>query len=93
MTDILNVKYQRATDCSFRDIAGEVVVVSSKTGGVHMLNPVASLIWNLLDGKRPCKEFVEEIRNEFDVTAEVAMEDIADFVGNMIQAEIVTACN
>ncbi len=79
-TDMSLRKYKRAPDCAFREIEGEVFIVSSKTAGVHLLNPTGTFIWSLLDGDRTIKEIARALTDEFDVDLSVAERDIVDFI-------------
>jgi methyltransferase-like protein len=82
-------RYRRAPECAFREIDGEVFVVSSKTGGVHLLNPVGTYIWSLLDGARTLDEIAGAVVEEFDTGAEAARPDILEFIEKLRAAEII----
>lgn len=91
-TDILRRKYERVPECTYRDIQGEVVIISPTSGKVHLLNPVASFVWLLLDGGRSCDDLIQEICAEFQVGPDEARADLADFIMELEQADIIKVC-
>jgi hypothetical protein len=82
-------KYKRAPDCAFREIEGEVFIVSSKTAGVHLLNSVGTFIWNLLDGEKTMNEIAVAVVAEFDVAAEDARWDTMEFIEEIKKSGII----
>lgn len=72
---------RRNPHSSFRRIADEggLVVLPSKAE-VKVLNPVAILIFPLLDGKHTYGQIIDRVVEEFDVTREQALTDIHEFV-------------
>jgi hypothetical protein len=61
---------------------GGLVVVPSKAT-VEVLNPVASKIYSMLDGKHSQAEIVAAVVAEFDVAEEVARKDLRDFLASL----------
>jgi hypothetical protein len=88
-SDIWEKKFKRAPDCAFREIEGEVFIVSSKTAGVHLLNPTGTFIWNLLDGSKTLVEISAELTEEFEVDAAIANNDLLEFVEETIKLGII----
>ena len=86
-------KYKRAPDCTFREIGGEIFVVSPTTGGVHLLNDVGSFIWSLLDGENSAEDIMRSLCEEYDVTEEEALCDLAAFLNELTQAQLVCLCD
>ena len=87
--DFWKKKFKRAPDCAFREIEGEVFVVSSKTAGVHLLNSVATFIWNLLDGEKTMNEIAGAVTEEFDVNGDEARRDAKEFIEEIIKSGII----
>ncbi len=79
-TDMRLRKYRRAPDCAFREIEGEVFIVSSKTAGVHLLNSTGTFIWSLLDGEKTVGEIARLITDEFETDVSTAESDTVDFI-------------
>ena len=86
--DIWGEKYKRAPDCAFREIEGEVFIVSSKTAGVHLLNSVGTFIWNLLDGEKALGEIADAVTGEFEIGEAEAKRDIEEFIEEILKIEI-----
>ncbi|HOO57277.1 MAG TPA: PqqD family protein [bacterium] len=89
LNNIWKTKFQRAPDCAFREIEGETFIVSSSTGGVHLLNSVGSFIWNRLELPATPEEIAGAVTDEFDVDSGTAQKDILDFFTSMIETSIV----
>ena len=65
---------------AWREIEGEIVIISPEDSQVHELNETASLIWKYADGSRSCDEIAANVAAEFDVTLEAARADVAQLV-------------
>ncbi len=68
-----------------RIIDGEAVIVLPQSGQVTVLNEVGSRIWELIDGTRSVGEITEIIVAEYDVTAEQAERDVAEFIQELVE--------
>jgi hypothetical protein len=73
-----------------RAIAGESFLIPVcgtpvDMNDIFVLNPLADFIWQRLDGERTLERIVAEIVETFDVTAEQAGADAADFVGQLVR--------
>lgn len=86
---VMEKKYKRAPECAFREIDGEAFIVSSKTGGVHLLNPVGTHVWSLLDGNKTLREMAEAVTEEFDVSAWEAAYDVEEFAGKLADMDLI----
>lgn len=91
--DIWEKRYKRAPECAHRVIEGEAFVVSSRTGGVHLLNEVGTFIWSLLDGTNTLGDIAAAIMDEFEADNAVARADLEEFIEKMRKAEIVLECD
>ena len=76
---------------AWRVIEGEAVIISLDSKVFRGLNSVGSRVWELIDGRRSVDEIVARIVAEFEVTAEVAARDVAVFVDQLLQKQLVTA--
>jgi hypothetical protein len=77
-----------------REIAGETLLVpiSNDITDMHhifALNPVASHIWNALDGTTPVSRLVDSICDSFDVDRERAEQDLAEFLDELLESGLV----
>ena len=71
-----------------RDIAGETILVPvGKTvydsNGLYVLNELGSFLWDLLPGACDEAALLEAVLAEYEVTADVAANDIHDFLENL----------
>ncbi len=52
-------------DVSMADREGEMVLIDRASGGVHVLNPTAAIVWQCLDGTGSVDEIVGDIADVF----------------------------
>jgi pyrroloquinoline quinone biosynthesis protein D len=71
----------RRSGAGFRVVDGQGVIAIPETRDVHLVNEVATRIWELIDGKRTAVEIAAVIHDEFDVSADTARSDVEEFLG------------
>lgn len=76
-----------------RDVAGEIILVPvGKTvydsNGLFVLNELGAFIWDLLPTADGQEEILGAVLEEYDVTAEEARRDIAQFLEELKELEI-----
>jgi len=86
--DILEKHFIKKRDLVTRSIIGEMIVVPvrKKVGDVnsiYTLNEAGATIWVLLDGKSSVGQIIEAICRDYDVSAEEAAKDTADFLASL----------
>ena len=84
-------RYARTGDVVKRQIADEVILVpvrktAEELDSIYSINAMASVIWELMDGKRSLAEIKKVILDTYDVSPEELDRDLAEFVGQL-QAE------
>jgi hypothetical protein len=67
-------------DVAWRDLDGEVLLVQADDATVRTLNPVGGFAFSLFDGKTSLVAVADAIVGEFNVTKEVARQDLLAFV-------------
>ena len=77
-----------------REIAGETILVPvGKTvfdsNGLFALNEVGGFLWDLLPQAETEEALLEAVLKEYDVSAEEAAKDIAEFLNKLRQMEII----
>ena len=77
-----------------REIAGDTILVPvGKTvydsNGLFMLNELGSFIWDLLPEAKDEAEICEAVLREYDVSAEVAAGDIAEFLQKLRNMDVI----
>jgi hypothetical protein len=60
----------------WRAIDTETIVTSLDGAQKLFLNPVASIVWELADGRRTIADIVAAVCDRYDVSPEVALADI-----------------
>lgn len=77
-----------------REIAGETILVPvGKTvfdsNGLFALNEVGGFLWDLLPQAETEEALLEAVLAEYDVSAQEAAKDIAEFLNKLRQMEII----
>lgn len=77
--------YGPSRDVVARSIAGETILVPIAGGtgdleSIYALSELAGFIWILLDGKRPVKDVVQAIVDDYEVDRGEAEQDVINFV-------------
>ncbi len=67
-------------DTASRLFDGEAVIIAPRANRVHLLNPVASRIWELADGSHTIEDIAQTLAQEFDVTPEHALHSVTTFL-------------
>jgi hypothetical protein len=81
----LSACYQSDPSIVARDIAGEMILVPIRNNvgdleSIYTLNETATFLWEHLDGDRTLKEIKQEMLEAFEVSDEVAEQDIVEFI-------------
>ncbi len=72
-----------------RTIDGSAVVIQTVLGEVSMLNDVATLVWQSIDGARDEAALAKLVVNEFDVDDATALQDVIELVDELAGAKLV----
>lgn len=70
------VKLRRANALPFQKLNEEVLVVNPKTREVHLLNPTATRIWELLENENTAAELIASLTAEYDADRAQVGEDV-----------------
>lgn len=76
-----------------RQIAGDTILVPVgqtvyDSNGLFVLNELGAFIWDLLPDVSDENEILDAVLKEYDVSAEEAQKDIAEFLGNLKEMNI-----
>lgn len=67
-----------------RIVAGQALILDAAHDEIRQLNTVGSFLWSLILASPQTEiELLNEMMNEFEVTREVASEDLAEFLGEL----------
>lgn len=65
------------------EIDGELVLLDTATGAMHVLNPVAAAVWSELDGARSVEEIVAVLSDAAGAGIGQVREDVARLVDQL----------
>ncbi|MGQ9476798.1 MAG: PqqD family protein [Actinomycetota bacterium] len=85
-------KLRRVKGIAWRIIEEEAVLVDVRRDEVLHLNPTASYLWSMLDGRTSLEEIALRMTAEFEVEKEDALRDVIDFASRLLEkgvAEVV----
>lgn len=69
---------------------GEAVVYSERTTGVHLLDPIATLVWERMDASRPLSAVIAELAEEFQLDPDAIADDVRNLVLRLNQQQLLT---
>ena len=72
-----------AKDQVFCDLGGESAILNLQNGTYYGLNPMGSIIWNLIQEPREFGEIRDLILKEYDVEPEICEKDIQKFLNDL----------
>jgi len=82
----LDAVYQRNNSSFvYRHVAGEAILVPichhvGDLENIYTLNPTAAFIWECLDGRRSLQQIRQRVVAEFDVSDNIAQNDLLEFL-------------
>lgn len=90
--------YRRIDDVVCRRVGNESILVPIRQNVgdldyIYTLSPVATFIWNLLDGTRSLQQIVEAVCDEYDVSTDQATSDVAELVSDLSKVSLVLQVN
>ncbi len=68
---------------AWREIEGDVMIISPEDSVVHELNDTASFIWKQANGKRTATEIALLLAAEYEVSPETALADTEELVAQL----------
>ena len=81
--------YERNPHIKWQVIEGKVVLVDSLEGELLHLNELGTRIWQKLSGASSLKEILDELSQELDVPFKKLQKDVAKFIHELCQMELV----
>ena len=79
----------RNKDMIWRMVGNEAFIINSDGTKIHQLNCVGSEIWKNSEGNLTVRQIVENICAHFEITAEEAEKDSAQFIEQMLAQGLV----
>jgi len=62
---------------------GETTIVIPDGSYIHVVNPMGTRVWELIDGVRSETQIVDILCEEFDAEREQILEDVREFLTNL----------
>lgn len=92
--DVLSKTFKKNRSIVSRKIADEMLLVPVRGHLADMeriftLNPVAEHIWEKLDGKQNMEDLRNSLLDAFDVDKEQAEADLSEFIGELLDADLI----
>jgi hypothetical protein len=78
----------RNPQLAWREIDGEVVIISPEDSQVHELNETAALVWKFADGERTADEIAASLATEYDVASDSARKDVAELIAQLADKQL-----
>jgi hypothetical protein len=79
----------RRREIAWRSFEGEVIMVVTARDEIGHLNPVASFIWEALDGSTDLAGIAGRLEREFAVGRDEALEDTLAFASELLEKGMV----
>ena len=78
-------KFKPTDEVTWRDVNGEVIVLTLTSGEYYSFNEVGRLSWiSLVEGKQ-VSEVVAYILNNYQTTSDQAKQDLEQFIGGLLE--------
>ncbi len=79
----------RRREVAWRTFDGEAILVLTARDEICQLNPVATFIWEALDGREDLAGLAEKLCRAFEVSREEALGDVLEFAGELLERGMV----
>ena len=86
--------FERSPDIVARTIEDEEILVPIVKSGdevdsIYTLNDVGRFVWGLIDGRRPVREIVGAVRDEFEGDGDTIDAAVASFIGDLLEVKAI----
>ena len=78
-------------NAAWREVDGEVVIISPEDSVLHELNATASFIWKQATGEISAEEISIRLAGEFEVSEETALRDTQELVQYLTDKKLLVA--
>jgi methyltransferase-like protein len=72
-----------------QSVDGELLLLNREQEKIHQLNPVASFIWNKLDGQNTLEQLVTAITEKYDVEQNAAKRDLERLLNELSDLNLI----
>lgn len=85
---MLDMYVAQNEEVAYRIIDDEAVILTPEDGMLHNLNPVATRIFELANGKRTVKDIINRILGEFQADEKVVTRDVSNFIEDLMHKKM-----
>lgn len=85
----LQVRPARAARLVAVELDGETVIYDPEDEGLHLLDPVATVIWSALDGEVLLSDLCDELAAEFEAPVARVRGDVGSLVQELLDKDLV----
>lgn len=82
------VVLRRNPKLAWREIDGEIVIISPEDSRVHELNETAGMFWQQADGQRDLEEITRNLADAYDVLPETIRTDVEELVADLTEKSL-----
>jgi len=75
-------------NAAWREVEGEVVIISPEDSVLHELNETASFLWKLSTGERTTAEIARRMEEEYAVDGPTALADACELLTHLEAKEL-----
>jgi hypothetical protein len=86
----VSVVARRSSKVAWREIEGEIVIISPEDSSVHELNETAGAFWRQADGRRDLSEIARNLAMSYDAPLDTVLADIEDLVAELCSKRLLT---
>jgi hypothetical protein len=83
------MKYNRKQDVLAAGLHDEIVMMDIEKGKYFTLNPVGTVIWNLLESPKSLEELCVELIKEFEVEPQTCLEETSAYLENLLKLGLI----
>jgi DNA integrity scanning protein DisA with diadenylate cyclase activity len=80
---------EKSDNLIFREIDGDIVIISNDGRRIHMLNETASLIWNSADKETTILQIIGKMCDQYEVNKELATHDVMKTIKAMSEKNLI----
>lgn len=84
----VSVVARRSSRVAWREIDGEIVIISPEDSSVHELNETAGAFWCAADGKRDLGEIARKLAAAYDAPVGAVLADIEELVAELCAKQL-----
>lgn len=93
MPSVAGARYVRRGDLIEHELDGECLIYDVLTANTHRLNETALAIWNVCDGAHDARAIAADLAERYDVSMDVASENVERFIGQLLALGLVAAAH